>query len=159
MPTMMNDYFEGRLTKAETKINKESDNLDVKEFIVLQHSELGDYPEFLTSYIDKFEITNIDQIFRTPIRWSGTVNFEMNKLIKIKFESIELHAELIKIQVTIKLHDDGSQELIYKLHFKYDFLNDVTPILNSYLNQKHEDLNSGKMVKSDFSIFLERSTI
>ena len=84
MPTMMNDYFEGRLTKAETKINKESDNLDVKEFIVLQHSELGDYPEFLSSYIDKFEISNIDHIFRGPIRWSGTINFEMNKLIKIK---------------------------------------------------------------------------
>lgn len=152
---MLNEYFKGRLVKAETK-NEET---DVFETFVIQHTEPTNWPEFLGSYIDEFKLENMDCLFRAPVQWVGTINFEPNKHLAIDFDEISLTAKCTRIAVNHKLKKDGSEEFVYKLYFKYDFDATITPYLNMYLDQKIEDPESGKMVKADYDVLLKRALL
>lgn len=151
---MLNEYFRGRLVKAETK----TEETGVFETIVIQHTESSNIPQFLQSYIDEYEIENMNCLFRTPVQWVGSINFEPNKYMAIKFDQIDLIAKCTKIVANHKIKNDGSEEYIYKFHFKYDFDTKITPFLNSFLNQKIEDIETGKEVKAEYDVLITKAT-
>ena len=152
---MLNNVFKGRLVKAKTK----TEELDVYETFIIQHTEQGAWPKFLGSYSNEFNLKNFDCLFRNPVQWDGSINFKCFKHLAIDFDEISLIAKLVKITATHQVKKDGTEVFVYKLKFQYDFDPKVTPYLNSYLDQKIEDTEFGKQVKADYDVQLVRALL
>lgn len=150
---MINEAFQGRLTRFGTKATKDGDV--VAEFTVTHKSEQSSQ-HFLDSLAEEFH-NNVDKCMDYT-EWKNIVFDLENVHLHMTFddvEDMEMPCELKTIRIN-RREKEGDETYTYNLVFQKILNPNVDSVFaTTYLNRKDEDPETGKTSIVFYDILLE----
>lgn len=145
-----NKSFEGVLSKFGSKVHEDQ----VVVSFDFKYVCSGEIQNFLSSFAKKSNISNLSELFDTPVQWKN-IQLDFAHKLEVEFGDVPtFNARLTGIKVA-RSFKKGDEVYTYTLQFMKEQEPDVDSVLANFLNYKEVDENGKKQVVF-YDIFLKQ---